>query len=238
MNSRNEVKFEILLASCVLLLVSFSAAAQQNQPSSARLLGIPISLHSSLIEGIQQFVEAQRQGDWSQLAVLLGPFRNTSYGKRYTNKHKQCLIEQMKSAPMLSFVPTDVSFSSEILGRPLSRRWWNIGGIAEFTEDGLIVRRGTTITAYRFGGRWFFSPPNYDDKWEATKITDGDLAADLSSYLKVQVAPDCPLELLRLSVRMDPKDRSLRRVSFDLRNNSRKEVDALNYVRRRSGRRE
>ena len=216
-----------LLASC-LLLCPWSAA-QQIQPRTA-LRAIPVHLHSSLLEGIEKFAEAQRVGNWEQVSILLGDFRGgASYRKRYTKQHKECLIEQMKSEPMVSFTLTGAGYSTEILGLPLEKKWWYISGFAEFSKNGVKAERKTTIIAYRFHGRWFFTPPDYDDRWRAEKITEADLNEDLSRFLKVEIAPDCPLELVRLSVRMDPEFRSLRRVSFDLRNNSRKEVSGLGF---------
>ena len=104
-----------------------------------------------------------------------------------------------------------------------------IEGIAEFDKGGVKAERKATITAYRFQGRWFFTPPGYDDRWKTEKITEAELNEDFSRFLKVEIAPDCPLELVRLSVRMDPKSRSLRQLSFDLRNNSKKEVDRIAF---------
>ena len=214
-----------LLVSCFLCPWS---AAQQSQPRTA-LRGIPVHLHSSLLQGIQQFVEAQRVGDWDQVSNLLGDFRGVTYRKRYTKQHKECLIEQMKSEPMVSFTTMGIGYSTEILSLPLEQKWWFIDGIAEFDKNGVKAERKTAIIAYRFRGRWFFTPPDYDARWEAEKITEAELNADLSGFLKVEIAPDCPLELVRLSVRMDPEFRSLRRLSFDLRNNSKKEVDGLGF---------
>ena len=135
----------------------------------------------------------------------------------------------MKSERMLSFQATGVSFSTEILGMPLSQKWWFIRGIAEFDKNGAKAERETTITAYRFQDQWFFTPPSYDERWHAEKITEAELNADLSRYLKVNIAPNCPLQLVRLSVRMDPKFRSLRQLGFDLRNKSKKEVEAIGF---------
>jgi len=220
---RNSVIRLITLLSGFLLLASWSAA-QENQ-----LRGIPADLRSSLVEGIQQFVEAQRKGDWDQVSLLLGEFRGSSYGRRYTKAHKECLIEQMKSERMLTFAPIGASFSTEILSRPLSQKWWYIRGIAEFDKDGVNRKTETAITAYRFEGHWFFTPPNFDRQWEATKISEVDFAKDLSGHLKVEISPNCPLEVVRVSVRIDPEYRSLRRLSFVLRNNSKKEVDGLGF---------
>src|ERR1044072_6936514 len=109
------------IASC-LLLVSQSAA-QENQTV---LRGIPVELRASLVEGIQHFVKAQRDNDWNQVSLLLGEFRGMSYGIQYSKTHKECLIEQMKSERMLSFQPTGAGFSTAMLGRPLSQKWWYI----------------------------------------------------------------------------------------------------------------
>ena len=220
------LKFVIAILSASLLFAS-PVLTQQNQPTAPDFRGLPD--RTALEQRIQQFVEAQRQQEWSRVSDLLGPFRGSAYGKRYTNEHKQCLIEQMKSGPMFTFTPISAGYSTEILSRPLSQKWWYIRGIAEFDRQGGNVKSESTIIAYRLAGQWFFTPPNYDDEWEATKINEVDLGEDLSRYLKVEIAPDCPLELVRLSVRMDPKYRSLRRLSFDLRNNSRKEVDRLGF---------
>jgi hypothetical protein len=222
----SKVRIVAPLLSALVLSASL-AIAQQNQLGTPDFRGLPD--RPALVERIKQFVEAQREQDWNQVSALLGPFRNNAYGRRYTNEHKQCLIEQMKSGPMLTFAPIGAGYSTEILGRPLSQKWWYIRGIAEFGNDGHSVKREATIIAYRFESQWFFTPPNYDDEWKGTKITAANLAEDLGRYLRVEIAPGCPLELIRLAVRIDPKYRSLRRVSFDLRNNSRKEVDGLGF---------
>jgi len=220
------VKFVVPILSAFLLSAS-SVIAQQNQLATPDFRGLPDQ--AALVQRIQEFVKAQREQDWNRVSNLLGPFRGSAYGKRYTNDHKQCLIEQMKSDPMLTFAPMGAGFSTEILSRPLSKKWWYIRGIAEFGKQRRNVKIDSTIIAYRFEGQWFYTPPDYDDEWEATKINEADLVEDLSRFLKVEIDPDCPLELVRLSVHIDPKYRSLRRLSFDLRNNSRKEVDGLTF---------
>ena len=226
MSINSKVKFVVQLLSALLLSASL-VFTQQPQPAAPDFLGLPD--RPALVAGIQQFVETQREQDWNKVSALLGPFRNSAYKKRYTNDQKQCIIEQMKSGPMLAFVPIGAGFSTEILSRPLSQKWWYIRGVAEFGKDGRSVKREATIIAYRFEGQWFFSPPSYDREWETTKITEANLAEDLGRYLKVEIAPSCPLELIILSVRIDPQYRSLRRVSFELRNNSTKEVSGVGF---------
>ena len=210
------------------LIMSASSTLAQTPPASPGLRGIPASLRSSLSQRIHDFTEAQRQGKWDRAGELLGKFRGSAHGRQYTNGHRQCLIEQMKSAPMVGFAPVGVGYSTEILSRPLSEKWWYIRGSAEFTREGHSVKGEATIIAYRYQGQWFFTPPNYDDESES-KIRAQDLAADLSNYLKVEIAPDCPLEMTRLSVKVNARYRSLRNITFDLRNKSRKEVHGLGF---------
>ena len=105
-----------------------------NRPGDIALRGIPTDLRSSLVEGIQQFVEAQRVGNWDQVSILLGDFRGSSSGKRYTKRHKECLIEQMKSERMLSFTTIDVGFSTAILGRPVSENGGTYAALVNSTR--------------------------------------------------------------------------------------------------------
>lgn len=223
-------KAMLLISSLGLLLNSYPAIyAQEDKRPTPKLSGIPASIRSSLLERIQQFVEAQRNGEWDKVAGLLGEFRDNSYRRRYTDEHKECLVEQMKSSPMIKFTPMGAGHSTEILSKPLSRKWWYIRGEAEFRATVEKVQGQTTIVAYRHGGEWFLTPSNYDEEWKRSRISSEDLAADLSQYLRIEIAPDCPLEIADLSVKIHPKYRSLRLVSFKLRNKTRKGVDGLGF---------
>ena len=231
MNRTVEIPKASLLIACLnFLFISASLVlAQENKTKAPDLRGIPYNLQPSLLERIREFTEAQRNGEWEKIPALLGEFRDNSYRRRYTDEHRQCLIEQMKSSPMVSFVPSGAGISTETLSKPLSRKWWYIRGEAKFRNDGQDVKGQATIVAYRYSGQWFLTPPNYDDEWKRTKISTEDLAADLSKYLKVEVPPDCPLEIMNLSVKIHPNYRSLRQVTFNVRNKSRKNVDGLGF---------
>lgn len=215
---------------CCLLLVSQTLViAQEPKSEIPNLYFIPVELRASLLDRIQLFIEAQRTERWDEVAALLGEFRGHSYRKPYTKEHKQCLIEQMKSSPMVSFHPAGAARSTEILSKPLSRKWWDIKGDAEFkTATGTTTRR-ETIRAYRFKGEWYLTPSSYDDAWARAKLSEEDLSAELNRYYKLEVHPDCPLEILDLSVRIDPQYLSQRQVSFKVRNKSTKTVDGMGF---------
>jgi hypothetical protein len=134
----------------------------------------------------------------------------------------------MKANALVGFRPTGVGYSTEILSRPWSEKWFHIKGDAETVRDGTSVTGTETITAYRYQGNWFLSPPNYDE-WNLAKISAADLAADRGDHLKMEIAPDCPVEMISSSVRIDEKHRSERRLTFVLRNKSKKEVDRIGF---------
>ncbi len=221
---------------CVLLLVlcqfftDVSGIAQGRKTPTGPLAGavIPISLQQSLKQRLDQFIIAQKEGRWDDVALLMGDFRSNSNGRRYTQEQKKCLIEQMKASPLAIFDYKKTGFSTEILGMPLSRKWWYIIGETGASSDA-FKKKQVTITAYRASGKWFFSPPNLDDEWVRERISEEDLKADFSKYLQVIVPLDCPVELLDLSVHIDPKFLSLRNVQFKVRNRSRKAVRGFSF---------
>ena len=80
----------------------------------------------------------------------------------YTPAHRACLIEQMKSMPLISFELKSEMFSTEILSTPPSQRWWYLNGDAVFKVNGTEQKAQTSFIAYRENGQWYFAPPNYD----------------------------------------------------------------------------
>lgn len=212
---------------CFVVLTASSTFTQT--PGHPGLQAVPPKLWPSLSERINDFTASQANGDWERVKALLGDFRGRSYGLRYTNEHKQCLIEQMQANTLVSFKPTGVGYSSEIVGRPWSEKWFSIRGDADTVRDGKTVKSTETITAYRYQGNWFLSPPNYDRESELAKITAADLAADQSDHLKIEIAADCPVEMISSSVRIDDEYRAYRRLTFVLRNKSKKEIDGIGF---------
>jgi hypothetical protein len=186
--------------------------------------GIPARLRPSLNQRLQRFVEAQNLGDWATVADLLGRYRGVVRGMLYTEAHKECLISQMRSWPMISFKEEKVLFSTAILAEPLSKRWWSLWGTAEIRTPDKLSTVKTEITAYRDAGQWYFTPPNYDGGWEREHVTEADQKAERNSELELQMDPECPVELLDVSVKMDPEYASLREVSFTLRNKTDKRL--------------
>ncbi|SRR6266436_6108283 len=61
------------------------------------------------------------------------------------------------------------------------------------------------------------------------KINDKDPQADFRKYLEIVFPPDCPVELIDLSVRMNPKDPSLRDVRFKVRNRSKEAMTRFSF---------
>jgi hypothetical protein len=214
----------IVRVSIRLLLVStILSAATYGQSKGS----IPEDLRPSLKSRLALFTQAQAEGRWDLVASMLGRYRNGSRSNPYTEAHKECLISQMQAFPMTSLTVKDYRFSTEILSAPLSRRWWYLVGDAVFKTQSGEQKQSAEIVAYRDNGDWFFTPPNYDEYWEGTHLTDADFAADYSNEIEIQPDATSPLEILDLRASIDRKYPSIRRLTFKLRNRSSKKVSGF-----------
>lgn len=213
-------------ALCVLLLLPSVCWGQSASAPRQRYAGtkIPSRLQASLDDGLRRFVEAQANDDWNAVADLLGRFRGGARGVPFTQSHKECLLSQMRALPITSFITEQVSYSTEILSTPAGQRWWYLMGTAEFLTQAGVTKARTHLIAYLDRGRWYFTPPNYDDAWVRARVTEADLAADLSDNVEIQLDPNCPVEVRDLTVSMDRERLSLRRIRFSLVNKTGKKV--------------
>jgi hypothetical protein len=205
---------------------SLTCAAQGEKPWQ-----LPAALRPSLEARVNLFTDAQAEGRWDQVALLLGDYRRAgNYYLRYTPAHKACLIMQMKAAPMIAFTFTvqESFFSSEILTTPPGRRWWVLVGEGVFRVGTDTVTRRILVTAYRDRDDWYFTPATYfdDEVWARTHLTDKEVAADHKDQVDLLVPPDCPLELVALHVLIDARNISSRHVQFQLHNKSSEQVIA------------
>jgi hypothetical protein len=155
---------------------------------------------------------------------MLGRFRGGSRGPLYSQAHKECLLEQMKAMPMLSFVTERTIFSTATLSIPAANRWWGLVGAAEYKTPSGIVKSTAQITAYRDRGEWYFTPPNYDREWARDRVTVADFLVDRSNNIELELDPTCPVEISDLSVVMDREFLSLRKINFTLRNKTKKKI--------------
>ena len=188
---------------------------------------LPTNLRSSLQERLSLFTQAQAEGHWDEVARLLGRYRRGGVGAHlYTPTHKQCLISQMQTSPLVgfSFSFEKVMFSTEILSMPAASRWWYLAGEGTFQRQSGEIKQETQLVAYRDNGRWYFTPPNYDGRWEKSHTTEADFAIDRADEIKVENNSRCPLEIRDVHVFMDRKFPSLRDLKFTLQNRTPKRV--------------
>jgi hypothetical protein len=161
---------------------------------------------------------------------MLGRYRRGGTGDHlYTAEHKACLVSQMQTLPMIWFTTTGVQFSGEILSMPAARRWWYLSGEAVFGGKS-PGKQPSSVVAYRDTGEWYFTPPNADDYWARTHITEAELTADHVNEVEIQRTANSPLEVLDLHVFIDRKYLSLRNVKFKLRNRTAKKVTAFDIT--------
>jgi hypothetical protein len=192
----------------------------------------PQALRSQMEARLQQFTQAQAEGQWDEVARLLGDYRRGWSYIRYTPAHKECLIRTMKESPMVSFDYRiqESPFSSEIFTTPSNRRWWTLVGEGTFQTASGLSKREIAVVAYRDGEDWFFTPPPLDNVALSTAVTTQDLAADRKDAVEIRIPSDAPLEVVDLHVHIDAKDLSSRTVEFRFHNKSNKKVTAYSFV--------
>ncbi|MGB6743074.1 MAG: hypothetical protein WBE38_05390 [Terracidiphilus sp.] len=214
-----------------VLWLSACFAAGQSTYDNGKL---PDDLKPSLETRLALYTQAQRDGQWDVVASMLGGYRGGGRSDPITSAHRNCLIEQMKAMPMITFKYEDAEFSTEILNVPPERRWWLVRGDATLKINGEEKVIKLMFPAYRDHGQWYFSPPNMDEYWEKTRLTEADFAADYANEIIIHNNPDCPLEITDLHASLDRTYPSLRNLMFKLKNRSRKKVVAYTlrlYVR-------
>jgi hypothetical protein len=191
-------------------------------------VGIPPELRSAMQERLSLFAQAQAEGRWDLVASMLGRYRRGGTGNHpYTQAHKECLISQMQSFPMTSFSVTRYEESTEVLSMPVGRRWWYLVGEAVFKTKSGEQKQEAAVVAYRDKGEWYFTPPNFDEYWEKTHVTEADLSADHADEIEIQVTSTSPLEIIELHAFLDKQYHSLRNLTFKLRNRTNKRVIAF-----------
>ncbi|MDR3711966.1 MAG: hypothetical protein P4L51_04060 [Puia sp.] len=191
----------------------------------------PEALRSALDSRLRSFTEAQAEGDWSKVALLLGRYRRGGNYMLYTPSHRACLINVMKQFPMIDFTYKvwDSSFSSEILSTPPERKWWMLVGEATFRQDSIKSTKHIYLTAYRDRGNWYFTPPPFDNGSAISHLTAEQLATDQKDKVGLRTGPGFPLEVVDLHVFIDKDNALSRKVHFRLRNKTDKRVVAYSY---------
>lgn len=114
---------------------------------------VPRHLQERLARRIQAFVRCQQTEEWDEVAGLLGRFgwrRET-----YNPEQKRSILEGLQEKPIVSFTPLCLTFSTEIIDKPLSGKWWHIHAKVEEHE---AAEFGTTLEAYLDEGEWYFVP--------------------------------------------------------------------------------
>ena len=213
---------QVLISLVPFLLCSIAVAQTRSVGGS-----LPTDLRPSLQDRLSLFTQAQADGRWDEVELLLGKYRRGGTGNHlYTATHKQCLISQMQSHPLIAFTFSfeKVLHSTEILSMPASSRWWYLAGEGKFRTQSGETKQETQVVAYRDNGQWYFTPPNYDQSWEKAHITEADFLIDRANEVDVKNNPKSPIEIRDVHVFMQRTYPSLRDVKFTLQNRTGKKV--------------
>ena len=195
---------------------------------------LPDDLRSTLQSRLARFLSAQEQGQWDDVAELLGDqtlFRESSY--------KQCLVSRMQELRMVRFelltpdlytCTTQAELPSGAVDRVIAEQLsWSVIGTATFQTSSESWMEETKLVAYRDRGQWYFIPPQrrMQDKWEKAHYTEADFRCDRKDEIEVLNPPSSPIEITNVHVYMDRKSPSDRDVKFTLANKTSKKVVAL-----------
>ncbi len=224
-----KVKSKVFLIVTIFVALSNVSFGQNKSSSHSPLAAIPVDLQSDLVIRLNLFTEAQKNGQWDKVADLMGEYRNIALNERYTDKYKECVIEQIKFSPMISFTPIYSLASTAILNYSPEKRWYALNGVGEFKTEAGIITRETKFAVYRNNQNWFIYPPDYGYQWLQRNYRKDTSPEKLKAFLQVVEQPDSPLEIFDVSVKMNSKDASLRDFTFKLRNRSAKEIDLYIY---------
>lgn len=225
----------VLIVSCLLCA---SAAGCHAQARAEQLNGIPPQLRQRAADRLNQFIEAQRSGNWIQVSELLG---NYFYGWgskriRYSPEQKAWTVAHLKQDPMLAFTPRRASWSTAILALPLGLRYWTIQGDARYVEDTSALALNAAFVAYRDRDDWYFFPPIRDHCHEfrlfPPDFSERGKAEQRLPTLSLEPQPNLPLEAydLKVSREGDSPCSQSRLVTFQIRNRSRKTITRYGFI--------
>src|SRR5678815_2461398 len=220
---------------CVALiaLLSFSAYSQSTlEPLSA----IPPELRKRLSERLHLFADFQRTKNWQAVSELLGDYYEPHKRIAYTPEQKNWMIDQLNRSQMLSFTPQSSSWSTAVLSLPVSKRYWLVEGVTEFSEGHGIVKERATLVAYLQNGDWYFCPFIRNECGEVQHPQVPDFspegrAEQLLPVLSLSLDPNLPIEVYELSIMKTGGSACSKRreFSFKVKNRSRKLIAGYGF---------
>lgn len=218
---------EKLPSVALIVLISVSAYGQS---ASGPLSAVPTSLRNRLSERLRLFADYQRSENWKEVSELLGDYYEPHKRIAYTPEQKNWMIDQLKKTRMSSFTPQSSSWSTAVLSLPVSKRYWSVEGLTEFSDAAGTVKERAILVAYLQNGDWYFYPfvRNECGEVEYPQVPDfspeGQAERSLPE-LSLSLDPNLPIEILDLSVKRTGNSCSRRReFSFKVRNTSRKVI--------------
>ena len=222
-----KVQRTLSVAGLIIFLLVSDANSQDRKPWQ-----FPEELRPQLQSRLDRFLKAQAEGNWEEVAQMLGKYRRANQYLEYTPEHKACFLAQMKTMPMVAFDFTvqESPFSSEIFSTPPGRRWWILKGEAAFRKGVDTIKHRTSLIAYRDEDNWFFTPPPFDDDaWARAHLAPGEISRDRADQVELVATSGFPLEIVDLHVFIDPNHLATRHVQFRLHNKTDKRVTAYSF---------
>lgn len=160
---------KIGLISTGFVLFGICQSPTPNAGSGASRWEIPEELRASLASRLSLFTSAQADGHWDIVEAMLGKYwvAHQNYPAEnifLTPVRRKCVLSRMRKSPILSFEVKKVLHSTEIYSTPVSRRWWYLSGAGVVKTESGQRPQTISVSAYRDGGEWYFTPFDYQGK--------------------------------------------------------------------------
>jgi hypothetical protein len=146
-----------------------------------------------------------------------------------TSSIKNCLLDQLRSAPLIEFSPQRITHVASILSQPLHKQRWNIQGQGQFKTASGVLSKPTTVMATYIMDRWYFIPPSYDREWERRYVSLETPSSDLVRFVELLNPQDSPVSIEDLTITIHKEYRSLRDMRFVVRNKTAKTIRNIRY---------
>jgi hypothetical protein len=228
-----------------------AAPAQALFPSEkfkSNLLGeIPPDWRARLVERLEAFFAAEREGAWDRVEELLGELYKAEADKasdtnvltekyRYSPEQKKWMMDRVRAHPILSYEIKGMSWGQKRDAQSDDLKTWVLEGEARYPDA--PGKKETDIVIYHYNGDWFLLPEVQDDCGvpdflPPPEFSERERAESLMPRLSFAPQPDLPMQIFDIGEAVSVHENwpcSLnQQVSFKVRNLSEKEIVTYYY---------
>jgi hypothetical protein len=228
-----------------------TAPAQSLFPSEkfkSNLLGdIPPEWRARLVERLEAFLAAEREGAWDRVEELLGELYkaeadNANEGYvlaekyRYSPEQKKWMMDKVRAHPILSYEIKGMSWGQKRNAESDNLKVWFLEGEARYPDA--PGKKETNIVLYHYNGDWFLLPEVQDncgvpEFLPPPEFSERERTESLRPRLSFAPQPDLPIQIFDIGKPVSVHENwpcSLnQQVAFKVRNLGEKEIVTYHY---------